>query len=161
MMKNKAIIVYFSQTGQTKVAAEKIQELTQADIFRIQAKEPYDIHRVMQWSDRVDFEGKTAAFPEIKDPIPNWKDYSLVYLGFPIWFWGAPTRIMATLFKTYDFTGKQVAPFYTSYSTDADQAMGNLREMSSHQIDFLPGYRYEGNDNSLQLWVNQVRRIAL
>lgn len=95
-MEKNSLVVYFSQTGNTKIAAEKLQQLTGADIFRLQATIPYKIHRVMQFSHRVDVEGKTGAFPAIKNQVPHWGKYSVIYLGFPVWFWGALTRIMAT-----------------------------------------------------------------
>lgn len=158
---NKALIVYFSQTGNTQIAAEKIHQLTGADIFRLKAKTPYQIHQVMQWSDRVDVEGKTSAFPELQAKISNWQKYSLIYLGFPIWFWGAPTRIMATVFKDYDFKDKKVAPFFTSYSTDPDQAISKLKAMTDQEILFLPGYRYEGNDQTLQNWLRRIQELDL
>lgn len=156
-MTNESLIVYFSQTGKTKIAADKIKALTDADIVRLQPAQPYHIYQVMQWSDRVDVEGKTNAYPAIKGEIENWHDYRLIYLGFPIWFWGAPTRIMATLFRDYDFSGKVVAPFDTSYSTDEAEAMAKLEKMTGEQdVNFLPGFRYRGNDRALTNWLNRL-----
>lgn len=156
-MTTKSLIVYFSQTGNTKVVADKIQKLTGSDIFRLQATIPYKIHRVMQFSYRVDVEGKTAAFPSIKEKVPNWQDYSTIYLGFPVWFWGAPTRIMAAFFRDYDFTDKVVAPFYTSYSTSEQEAIGKLKQMAkSSNVKFLPGFQYLGDDRKLEQWLKSL-----
>ncbi|WP_308558027.1 flavodoxin [uncultured Lactobacillus sp.] len=155
-MKQNALIVYFSATGNTKKAAEAIQKYTNADIFRLKATHPYEIHG-MQWNDRIDIEGKTNAYPSIANKISNWDDYSLIYLGSPIWFWGEPSRIMATFFKEYDFKNKIVAPFYTSMETPVEKAMQGFKKIAKPaHAKLLNGFQYTGNNLYLHKWLKYI-----
>lgn len=156
IMEKNSLIVYFSAIGNTEKAAKAIQKYTNTDLFRLKAKNPYEIHG-MQWNDRIDLEGKTNAYPEISNKIPNWNDYSLIYLGSPIWFWGEPSRIMATVFKEYDFKNKVVAPFYTSLETPVEKAMRGFRKIAKPtQAKLLNGFQYTSNDLSLRKWLDYI-----
>lgn len=113
---SKALVVYFSATGNTRAVAETIVGLQGADIYEIVPEQPYT-DEDLNYNDR-----STRATAEQNDPdarpaiaggIENIAEYDVVYVGYPIW-WGDMPRILYTFFDTYDLTGKTIAPFCTS-----------------------------------------------
>ena len=109
----KALVVYFSATGNTKAVAETLAELQGADIFEIVPKQPYT-DEDLNYNDRT-----TRATAEQNDPnvrpaisgsITDFEQYEVVYVGFPIWWASIPMPI-ASFLEEYDFTGKTIIPF--------------------------------------------------
>ena len=113
---NKKLVAYFSASGTTKKAAERLAKATGADLFEIKPKVPYS-SADLNWLDKksrssVEMSDPTSR-PEIAEKIPNLADYDTVFLGFPIWWYVAPT-IVNTFLESCDLTGKTVVPFATS-----------------------------------------------
>lgn len=111
----KTLVAYFSASGVTAKVAEKLAEATGADLFEIQPKVPYtsaDLNWMDQTS-RSTIEMKNpASRPEI-DGSCSAADYDTVFVGFPIWWYVAPT-IVNTFLESCDLSGKTVVPFATS-----------------------------------------------
>lgn len=113
---SKKLVAYFSASGTTKKAAERLAKATGADLFEIKPKVPYS-SADLNWMDKksrssVEMSDPSSR-PEIAEKIPNLADYDTVFLGFPIWWYVAP-RIINTFVESYDFTGKTLVPFATS-----------------------------------------------
>jgi len=116
---SKTLIIYFSCTGTTKRAAEKIQTaLPDAELQEIIPAQPYTAEDLEYYTDcRADREqNDDSARPEIAGDIENLDQYDTVFLGYPIWHGRAP-RIIQTFLESYDFSGKTVIPFCTSHSS--------------------------------------------
>ena len=116
MEKKTTLVAYFSATGTTKAAAEKLAELVNADIHEIQPKQPYtdadlDWHN-QQSRSSVEMKDKSSR-PAIKNKVENMDQYNTVYIGYPIWWYIAPT-IINTFVEQYNLEGKTVIPFFTS-----------------------------------------------
>lgn len=108
---NSAIIVDGKVLGNTEYAAKLIKDFVQADIYRIEPKNPYTTNH----SDLVSLakeEQEKDVRPEIKNKISNFDDYDIIYVGYPIW-WSDMPQILYTFFELYDFNGKTVIPFST------------------------------------------------
>ncbi len=108
---NSAIVVDGKVLGNTEYAAKLIKDFTQADIYRIEPKNPYTTNH----SDLVSLakeEQEKDVRPEIKNKISNFDDYEIIYVGYPIW-WSDMPQILYTFFELYDFNGKTVIPFST------------------------------------------------
>lgn len=125
----KKSVVYFSASGTTKKAAEMIADRTNADLFEIQPKIPYT-KADLDWKDkksRSSVEMNDKKFrPEILDMELDIDIYDEVILGFPIWWYVAPT-IVNTFLEKYDFSGKKIILFATS----GGSGFGNtVRELS-------------------------------
>ena len=129
----KALVVYFSATGNTKAVAETLAELQGADIFEIVPEQPYT-DEDLNYNDRT-----TRATAEQNDPnvrpaisgnITDFEQYEVVYVGFPIW-WGDMPRILYTFFDAYDFSGKTIAPFCTSGGSGLSGTPGTIAELES------------------------------
>ena len=108
----KALVVYFSWSGNTESVALEIAGQTGADVFELVPLEPYtdDYNTLL---DVAQQEQRGQARPEISGSIGDIAQYDVVYVGFPIW-WGDMPMILYTFFDTYDLSGKTVAPFCTS-----------------------------------------------
>ena len=120
------LVAYFSATGTTEKLAERVASVLKADIFEIKPKEPYT-RDDLNWNNqnsRSSKEMNDRSFrPEIKEKIVNIEDYDTIYVGFPIWWYIAPT-IINTFLESYDLTGKTIIPFATS----GGSGMGNTNK---------------------------------
>ena len=124
----KALVVYFSATGNTKAVAETLARLQSADLYEIIPEQPYT-DEDLNYNDR-----STRATVEQNDPdtrpaiqgsITDFEQYDVVYVGYPIW-WGDMPRILYTFFDTYDFGGKTIAPFCTSGGSGLSGTPGTI-----------------------------------
>lgn len=111
----KRCVVYFSATGTTKILAEKLSKVINADLFEIIPKQPYT-EDDLNWMDKNSRSSREMSDknsrPEIENTI-NIKDYDEIYLGFPIWWYTAPT-IIKTFLYSQDFSNKIIYIFATS-----------------------------------------------
>lgn len=113
---SKIIVAYFSASGVTKKVAEKLAALVNADIHEIKPKVPYT-KADLNWKDKksrssVEMNDKTFR-PEIVKEDLNLSSYDTILLGFPIWWYVAPT-IINTFLENYDFSDKRIVLFATS-----------------------------------------------
>ena len=117
---SKKLVAYFSASGVTAKVAETLAEAIGADIFEIEPKVPYT-EADLNWMDkkaRSTIEmNDPASRPEIAVKRDNMKDYDTIFVGFPIWWYVAPT-IINTFLESYDMTGKTIIPFATSGGSD-------------------------------------------
>ena len=113
---SKKLVTYFSASGVTAGVAAKLAEAAGADLYEIKPKVPY-IKADLNWMDkksRSTIEMKDpASRPAIADRNANIAEYDVVFVGFPIWWYVAPT-IINTFLEAYDFAGKTIVLFATS-----------------------------------------------
>ena len=109
----KKLVAYFSASGTTRKTAEMIAQAAEADLYEIVPKQPYS-KSDLNWMDkksRSSVEMSDKKFrPEITDTDANIDRYDEIILGFPIWWYVAPT-IINTFLESYDFSGKTIMPF--------------------------------------------------
>lgn len=115
-MNGKILVAYFSASGVTAKAAKTLAEATGADIYEITPVKPYT-KADLDWNDKnsrssVEMRDKNSR-PEIAGRVENMYEYDTIFIGFPIWWYVAPT-IINTFLEGYDFKGKTVVPFATS-----------------------------------------------
>ena len=112
----KKLVAYFSASGTTKKTAELLAEAAGADLYEITRKVAYT-KADLNWMDkksRSSVEMNDKKFrPEIEDKDANIAEYDEIILGFPIWWYVAPT-IVNTFLEKFDFSGKKVVLFATS-----------------------------------------------
>ncbi len=125
----KTLVAYFSASGVTKGVAEKLAEVSGADLHEIKPEQPYtdadlDWHNKQSRSS-VEMADKNSR-PAITGKLENMADYDVIYVGFPIWWYTAPT-IINTFMESYDFKGKTVIPFATSGGSTIEQACKDLK----------------------------------
>ncbi len=112
----KILVAYFSATGTTARAAEKVAEVVDGELYAIVPAQPYT-DADLDWHDRrsrssVEMNDPEAR-PAIKDSKVNIADYDVVFIGYPIW-WNLAPRIINTFIESHDLKGKTVIPFATS-----------------------------------------------
>lgn len=154
---SKKLVAYFSASGVTKSAAQRLAKAVGADLFEIKPAQPYS-KADLDWTNKksrssVEMSSPDSR-PEIAEKLDNMGDYDVVFVGFPIWWYVAPT-IINTFLESYDFSGKTVIPFATS----GGSGMGKTEEVL-HKI--CPAKWKNGrvlnraSDNDLSKWVVEL-----
>lgn len=113
---SKKLVAYFSASGITRKVAEMIAEAADCDIYEITPKVAYT-KADLNWMDKksrssVEMNDKKIR-PELADNTIDISGYDEIILGFPIWWYVAPT-IINTFLEAYDFVGKKIVLFATS-----------------------------------------------
>lgn len=157
---NKTLVVYFSVTGNTKDIAEKIAEITGADVYEIRAAEEYtDADR--NYNDpesRATKEQKDKEFrPEIGSGPVSLEGYTTVFIGYPIW-WGEEPRILDTFVESHSFDGITVIPFCTSGSSGIGNSGQNLEKNAGSGI-WLEGRRFASGTSKedIAAWISGLQ----
>lgn len=154
----KSLVAYFSATGTTKALAEKLAKVTGADIFEIAPKFPYT-SADLNWMDknsRSSVEMKDlSSRPEIKNKMENINEFDVIFVGFPIWWYVAPT-IINTFLESYNLIGKTIVPFATS----GGSGMGNTNkalEISCKGAKLAVGKRFSSSasESELKEWAEK------
>ncbi len=125
----KVLVAYFSASGTTKGVVQQLAEVAGADLHEIKPAQPYT-DADLDWRDKqsrssVEMQDKSSR-PAITAKLQNMKDYDVVYVGFPIWWYTCPT-IINTFMEAYDFQGKTVIPFATSGGSSIKKACEDLK----------------------------------
>lgn len=117
---SRKLVAYFSASGVTAKVAEKLSEAIGADLYAIEPEVPYT-KADLDWMDKKSRStiemNNPASRPAITGKRDNMNDYDTVFVGFPIWWYVAPT-IINTFLESYDLTGKTIIPFATSGGSD-------------------------------------------
>ncbi len=158
-MSNKTLVAYFSCTGDTAAIAKQLARAADADLFAIKPLVPYT-DADLDWRDknsRTSVEMRNLTRPEIADRVENMDEYDVVFVGFPIWWYIAPTIINGFL-ASYDFSGKTVVPFATSGGSDMGKAEAVLKPLCSPQTKWLPGRLVgaEETTDDLRAWIKEL-----
>ena len=126
---SKKLVAYFSASGKTAKVAGKLAEGIGADLYEIRPELPYT-KEDLNWMNRqsrssVEMNDKSSR-PAIVKGDADLSGYDTVYLGFPIWWYVAPT-VVNTFLEAYDFAGKKIVLFATSGSSDFGNTAAELR----------------------------------
>lgn len=155
----KSLVAYFSATGTTMEAATKLAKAANADLYEIVPETPYT-PADLNWRDKksrstLEMENKSSR-PAIAGRVENMEQYDTVFVGYPIWWYIAPT-IINTFLEQYDMTGKTVIPFFTSGGSGAGETMRYLRPSApgANWID-PKNLNYMG-ENEMKSWVESLK----
>ena len=120
----KKLVAYFSASGTTRKIAEMIAQAAEADLYEITPKQPYS-KAVYKFRSSVEMSDKKFR-PQITDTDAQIDVYDKVILGFPIWWYVAPTIINSFL-ESYDFSGKKIVLFATSGGSGFGNTVSELK----------------------------------
>ena len=157
-MQAKALVCYFSASGQTARLATTLAQSLDADIFEIRPAQPYT-RQDLNWNDsssRSSIEMKDPdARPALLGPVPDISGYDVVFIGFPIWWYVAP-RIIQTFLESCDLRGKTVVPFATSGGSGMGRTDEVLHACCDAETAWRPGRRFavQEKPDVLRAWVN-------
>lgn len=138
----KDLVAYFSAQGNTKAVAERIAELMGADIYRIEAAEPYAVNPYDD-SDRIQNEAYNDLRPAVANPpSQEWVDqYDRIFVGSPCW-WHQPAMVVCTFLESYDLSNHTIIPFFTygatTYLNESMQKIYKCTPNSTHIPATLP-----------------------
>lgn len=141
----KTLVVYYSATGNTKDVAEKVAEAADASIFEVVPTEPYTDDD-LNWNEegsRVNKEHEDESLRDVSlksTNVPNWDNYDIVFVGYPIW-WVIAAWPIDGFVKANDFSGKMVIPFATSTSSGMGESGSNLEKLAGTG-DWQEGQRF-------------------
>ena len=158
-MSNK-LVAYFSASGVTRKVAEALSEAAGADLYEIKPQVLYT-KADLNWQDRnsrssLEMNDKSSR-PAIAEGDANVAAYDVVFLGFPIWWYTAPS-IIHTFLESYDFAGKTIVPFATSGSSGFGETAANLKQSVDASATVTNGTMLNGRQTkeSLTAWVNSL-----
>lgn len=156
----KTLVAYFSASGVTARLAQKLAAVTDADLFEIVPETPYTAAD-LDWTNKasrssVEMNDPTSR-PAVASRAADLSRYDRIFVGFPIWWYTAPT-IVNTFLEQYDLTGKTVVPFATSGMSPIGRSAADLRP-SAKGAQVLDGRRFSADvpDAELRHWAeNQI-----
>lgn len=173
----KMLVTYFSAEGHTQAVAERIVALTGADIYRIEAADPY-ARNPYNDSDRI----QNEAYSDLRPGVANLPDavtiakYDTIFVGSPIW-WHQPAMVVCTFLEAFDLKDKVIVPFFTygatTYLNESMQKIYKLTPESKHIPNALPedldpddistpgraddaGIDMPGNANGTEAWLRKI-----
>lgn len=143
---SKKLVAYFSASGVTGSVAKKLAEATGADLYEIKPAVKYT-SADLNWNDSssrssVEMKDKTSR-PAIADKDADISGHDVIFLGFPIWWYVAPT-IINTFLEAYDFGGKKIILFATSGGSGFGKAVEGLKP-SAPKAEIREGRLFRSN----------------
>lgn len=156
----KALVAYFSCSGVTAKLAQNVAKAAGADIYEIKPEKPYT-SADLNWNDRNSRSSKEmndkSYRPAISGKVENMSDYDTVFVGFPIWWYVAPT-IINTFLESYDFSGKTVIPFATSGGSGTGETDKYLHSSCSNAVNWRPAKRFSAGTSVdvLKDWIDSL-----
>ena len=145
----KALVAYFSASGVTARAAKALAQAAGADLYEIRPAVPYT-KADLNWMDK-------SSRPALADGDAKIADYDVVFVGFPIWWYVAPTLIN-TFLERYDFAGKTIVLFATSGGSGLGRTAEGLRGSVSGSTRIVEGGLLNGrlSPDSLKAWLDHL-----
>lgn len=154
---SKILVAYFSASGVTAKTAKNLAKAANADMYEITPAKPYT-NDDLNWQNkksRSSIEMADKAFrPSLADTDANISEYDTILLGFPIWWYVAPT-IVNTFLESYDFSGKTIILFATSGGSGFGNTVRELKPSVSDDTVIREGKILNGNPSvsELEKWV--------
>ena len=157
---SKKLVAYFSASGVTAKVADMLADAVGADIHEIRPKVPYT-KADLNWMDKnsrssIEMADKTIR-PEIADSNVKIENYEVIYLGFPIWWYVAPT-IINTFLESAEFAGKKIILFATSGGSKFGKTVEELKVSVPDSCEIVEGKLLNGRQTiaSIKEWVDTL-----
>ena len=156
----KKLVAYFSPTGTTAKVARALAEAADADLFEIKPSAPYT-RTDLDWTNprsRSSVEmNNPDSRPAIVGELDNMGEYDVIFLGFPIWWYTAPT-IINTFLESYDLSGKTIVTFATSGGSGMENVSESL-SASRSGAKLVIGNMFRGCASSKQMqeWLSSLK----
>ena len=158
---SRKLVAYFSATGVTAKVAELIADAAGADVYQVQPEVPYTAAD-LNWMDKnsrssVEMNDKKIRPAMVKRSLQV-EDYDVVFLGFPIWWYVAPTIINMFL-ESFDFTGKKIILFATSGGSGFGKTVEELKVSVTDDTQIVEGKLLNGKQTlaGVSEWISSLR----
>ena len=156
---SKTLIVYFSWSGNTRVAAENTKRLTGADIFEITVKNPYptDYSRCVNQARE---EQRTDFLPELNGNVNNLSQYDTIIVAFPNWWGTYPQAVKKILIDNRDISSKKIALLCTHGGSRLGRSVNDLKALYPN-ANILEGLAISGSsvrnsENDIRNWLKKI-----
>ena len=156
---SKTLVAFFSASGVTRQVAQKLAAAAQADLYEIKPAVPYT-QADLNWRDKSSRSSvemkKLAIRPQLADTDAKIEQYDRILLGYPIWWYMAPT-IINTFLESYDFSGKSIILFATSGGSGFGKSIEELSPSCPNAV-IREGRMLNGNpsEQELRQWVESL-----
>lgn len=158
---SRKLVAYFSATGVTAKVAELIADAAGADVYQIQPEVPYTAAD-LNWMDKnsrssVEMNDKKIRPSMVKRNLQI-EDYDVVFLGFPIWWYVAPT-IINTFLESFDFAGKKIILFATSGGSGFGKTVEELKVSVTDDTQIVEGKLLNGKQTlaGVSEWISSLK----
>ena len=158
---SRKLVAYFSATGMTAKVAELIADAAGADVYQIQPEVPYTTAD-LNWMDKssrssVEMNDKKIRPAMVKRNLQV-EDYDVVFLGFPIWWYVAPT-IINTFLESFDFAGKKIILFATSGGSGFGKTVEELKVSVADDTQIVEGKMLNGKQTlaGVSEWISSLK----
>ena len=156
----KKLVAYFSASGVTAKVADMLADAIGADIHEISPKVPYT-KADLNWMNKksrssIEMNDKSIR-PEIAESNVQIDNYDVIFLGFPIWWYVAPT-IINTFLEKYDFSGKKIILFATSGGSKFGKTVEELKVSVSADTEIIEGKLLNGRQSiaTIKVWTDTL-----
>ncbi len=149
---SKALVAYFSASGVTARAAERLAGAIGADLYEIKPEREYTSVD-LNWQDKqsrssVEMNDRSSR-PAIGNKVDDMEQYTTVFVGFPVWWYREPS-IIDTFMEAYSFDGKTVIPFCTSGGSGLGDSAKNMQELAK-DAKVMDGRRFGSGTSAEEL----------
>lgn len=154
------LVAYFSASGVTAKVADMLADAVGADIYEIRPEMPYT-KKDLNWMDKksrstIEMNDKTIR-PALADKDAKIDQYETIFIGFPIWWYVAPT-IINTFLESYDFSGKKIILFATSGGSNFGKTVEDLKVSVPTTCEILEGKLLNGKQtiSTIRAWTESL-----
>ena len=152
MTEKKVLIAYYSRTGNTKKIAEKVQDITEGDLFEIKPVKQYPVN----YNDLVN-EAKTEKLNGYKPDLFETCDiskYDIIFVGTPVWWYTFATPVR-TFLSDEKFSGKTIVPFCTHGGGGASETYSDIKNLCPDSVikDGFTSFEDSAKDSEIETWV--------
>ena len=146
---SKKLVAYFSASGVTAKVADMLADAVGADIYEIRPEVPYT-KADLNWMDKksrstIEMNDRTSR-PAIADKNAKVEQYDTIFLGFPIWWYRAPS-IINTFLESYNFSGKKIILFATSGGSMFGKTVEELKVSVPATCEIIEGKLLNGKQS--------------
>ena len=154
---SKVLVSYFSASGVTKRVAEKIAKAINGDLFEIEPRQKYTSED-LDWTNKqsrssIEMQDKTFR-PQILNKVSNIIEYDTVVLGFPVWWYTAPT-IINTFIEENNLKEKNIYIFVTSGGSSSEGSFKDLKN-TYNNLNFISNKRFTGRESD-EDYINWIK----
>ena len=157
---SKKLVAYFSASGVTAKVADMLADAVGADIYEIRPEVPYT-KADLNWMDKksrstIEMNDK-ASRPAVADKDAKIDQYDTIFVGFPIWWFRAPT-IINTFLESYDLSGKKIILFATSGGSKFGNTVEELKVSVADNVEIIEGKLLNGRQSiaTIKAWTDTL-----
>ena len=155
---HKVLVAYFSATGVTARAAQKVAEATGGEVYTITPAKPYT-DADLDWRDKQSRSSVEMNDPKARPALGGERldvsEYDVVFIGYPIW-WNQAPRLINTFIESHNLKGKTVIPFATSGGSTIAGSAATLKR-TYPALDWKEGRLLNrANEKTVRTWIERI-----